>query len=311
MASASSPTFTYDTIAELIAHDDGSGALINRATQVRYAPGSTFKLVSLAAALDSGVTTLDTTIEAPASMDIGNAKVTNDHDADYGTISLQKALVVSSNTAFGQVGTKVGPDRLVSYAKGFGFETQLGQDFSSVSSVMPTPSEMTEWETAWAACGQPVGEHNSPAGPQSTVMQNAVIAAAIANGGIVENPYIVSKILSPEGATIASTGTKSLGQAISSDTADALKQAMLDVVTSGTGTAAQVPGVKVAGKTGTAQVGNSKINSLFVGFAPYDKPTIAISICVEGASNEDIEGLAAQLAGKVLRQALQAQSEGA
>ncbi|MDY2788098.1 MAG: FtsW/RodA/SpoVE family cell cycle protein [Atopobium sp.] len=311
LASASSPTFTYEKIGELIANDNGSGALLNRATQVRYAPGSIFKVVSLAAALDSGAATLDTTIEAPASMDIGNAKVTNDHDVDYGTISLQKALAVSSNTAFGQLGTKIGSDRLVSYAKSFGFETKLGQDFSSVSSVMPVPAEMTEWETAWAACGQPVGEHNSPAGPQSTVMQNAVIAAAIANGGIVQNPYLVSKILSPEGATTTSSTTKSLGQAISSGTAQSLKEAMLDVVTSGTGTAAQVSGVKVAGKTGTAQVGNNKINSLFIGFAPYDKPTIAISICVEGASNEDIEGLAAQLAGKVLTRALQAQSEGA
>ncbi len=142
---------------------------------------------------------------------------------------------------------------------------------------MPKPEEMTEWETAWAACGQPVGQHASPAGPQATVMQNAVMAAAIANGGIAMNPYVVGHVLSPEGATTHTTQPKSLGQAVSSATAQSVKEAMLAVVESGTGTAAGVPGVKVAGKTGTAEVSETVSNSLFVGFAPYDQPTLAIS----------------------------------
>lgn len=311
LGKASSPGFDYDDISSVIQNDDGSGALLDRTTQALYPPGSTFKVVTMAAALDSGTMTPSTEVDAPAETEIGGATVTNDHDADFGTVSLSRALAVSSNTAFGQVGTEVGPDRLVSYASAFGYGTSLGQDFSCQTSLMPVASEMTEWETAWAACGQPVGVHDSPAGPQATVMQNAVVAAAIANDGIVMDPYVVDHVLSPEGATVSSTQPRSLGQAVSSATAEELKESMLLVVEDGTGTAARVGGVRVAGKTGTAQISDDGvINSLYIGFAPYDEPTLAISICVEG-NGEDVEGLAAELAGQVMATSLAVQSEGA
>ncbi len=176
---------------------------------------------------------------------------------------------------------------------------------------MPDPSEMTEWETAWAAVGQPVGEHASPAGPQTTVMQNAVMAAAIANNGIVMNPYLVDHILSPEGVTASTTQPKSLGQAVSSTTAEQVKEAMLEVVENGTGAGAKVRGVKVAGKTGTAEVSSTVANSLFVGFAPYDQPTLAISVCIEGSESESVNGQAAIVAGQVLASCLNIQASGA
>lgn len=304
LAKASSPTYSYSQIQDIIAQGSNKGELLDRSTQSLYAPGSTFKAVTLAAALDSGLGTLDSTYEAPAKKMIGNAAVTNNHDADYGTISLQQALNVSSNTAFGQLGVDLGAQKLVSYANAFGFNTALGVDFKSVKSLMPNPQEMTEWETAWAACGQPVGEHQSPAGPQATVIQLATIAQAIANDGIVMNPYVVQSVLSPEGASVSTTQPHSLGQAISANSASQLKDAMLSVVEDGTGRAARVSGIKVAGKTGTAQVGNNSINSLFIGFAPFDKPTIAVALCIEGASGEDIEGLAAELASGVISSSL-------
>ena len=155
-----------------------------------------------------------------------------------------------------------------------------------------------------------MGQHESPAGPQTTVMQNAVVAQAIANGGVAMDPYVVSHVLSPEGVETSSTQPRSLGQAISADTAAQLKEAMLAVVESGTGTAARVSGTRVAGKTGTAEVENGNINSLFIGFAPYDEPTLVISVCVEGQGS-DVEGLAASLAGRVLAASLQAQASGA
>ena len=307
LACASSPTYSASDLASVMASGAGNGELINRGTSARYTPGSTFKVVTLAAALDSGTATLDSTYEAPATMEIGNASVTNMHETDYGTITLAEALTYSVNTVYGQVGVELGSDKLVSYATAFGYGSELGVDFSSYSSLMPDASEMTEWETAWAACGQPVGEHDSPAGPQTTVMQNAVVAAAIANGGMVMNPYVVDHVLSPEGTTTSTTSSQTLGQAISSETAEQVKAAMLDVVESGTGTGAQVSGVSVAGKTGTAETGTG-VNSLFIGFAPYDSPTLAISICIEDGGSE---GLAAQIAGSVLSQALYIQASGA
>ena len=310
LAKASAPTYSYDQIGDILSSGDSNGELVDRATSSLYTPGSTFKVVTLSAALDSGTATLDTEVDAPASIDIGGGQVTNVSGNEYGTITLRQALVVSANTAYGQIATQMGASTLVDYAKAFGYGTTLGQDFTTVASLMPDASEMTEWETAWAGAGQPVGEHESPAGPQTTVMQNAVIAAAIANNGTVMNPYVVDHVLSPEGVTVSTTKPKSLGQAISSEVAQQVKEAMLEVVQSGTGVAAQVSGARVAGKTGTAEVSGGQINSTFIGFAPYDSPTLAISVCVEGSDTDDVSGLAAQLAGQVLSKSLNIQASG-
>ncbi len=309
LAKASNPSFDYNNISSAMSTNDAG--LVDRTTQTLYTPGSTFKTVSLAAALDSGIATLDTSFTAPASIMIGGAKVTNINSESWSYLTLKKAYAYSANTVFGQLGTKIGAKNLVSYADAFGYGQKLGQDFSTVASLMPDPAQMTEWETAWAAVGQPVGQHTSPAGPQTTVMQNAVIAAAIANNGIVMNPYVVDHVLSPEGATTSTTKPKSLGQAISSQTASSIKEAMLDVVENGTGYGAKVSGVKVAGKTGTAEVSSTTSNSLFIGFAPYDQPTVAISVCIEGTSGEDMVGVAASVAGQVLSTCLNVQSSGA
>ena len=117
-------------------------------------------------------------------------------------------------------------------------------------------------------------------------------------------------MLSPEGTIVSSTSPKALGQPITPETASQVGEAMLGVVTNGTGTAAQVYDYLVAGKTGTAQVGSESINSLFIGYAPYDNPTLAISVCIEG-QGEDVQGVAAGVAGDVLGQCLNIQAYGA
>ena len=124
------------------------------------------------------------------------------------------------------------------------------------------------------------------------------------------SPYLVDHVLSPEGVTITTTKPRSLGQAVTAETAQQVKEAMLDVVQNGTGVAAQVYGARVAGKTGTAEVAGGQINSTFIGFAPYDNPTLAISICVEGSDDDNVSGLAARLAGQVLSKSLNAQAQG-
>ncbi len=307
LAKSSAPTYSYDDLAAAITGASGNGALVDRTTQALYAPGSTFKAVTLSAALNSGAFTLDSTFDAPASMDIGGAAVTNDGDREYGTLTLREAFAVSSNVAFGQLAVQEGAGELVKYAEAFGYDGSLGLDFSCIPSVMANPGDMGEWETAWAGCGQPVGEHASANGPQATVMQNAVVAAAIANGGVIMNPYVVDSVLSPEGTQISKTAPKSLGQAISADTAREVTDAMVSVVESGTGGAASLSGVTVAGKTGTAETG-SGINSLFIGFAPADKPTLAISVCIEGSNDAEARGVATSIAGKVIARTLQIQA---
>jgi peptidoglycan glycosyltransferase len=309
LAKASSPTYSNDQLSDIISTGTGS-QLVDRTTQALYSPGSSFKVITLSAALDTGVATLDDICDAESTITIGNGTVSNYGDYDYGTPTLKEALALSSNTVFGRLGVQVGASKLVAYADAFGYGTSIGQDFSTKASLMPLPSEMTDWETAWAACGQPVGQHASPAGPQTTVMQNAVVAQTIANDGIAMNPYVVDHILSPEGTTTSTTSPKSLGQVVSSTTANEVTQAMIGVVDHGTGTRAQVSGVTVAGKTGTAQVENGNINSFFIGFAPADNPTLVISVCIEGLGG-DVEGYAAGVAGEVLASALNTQALGA
>ena len=298
---------TYDNtnIDALLQSGGGEdGSMYDRAMDALYTPGSTFKVVTLSAALETGTASLTSTYQAPGSMDIGNAPVTNDANESYGTISLQQAFAVSSNVVFGQVANEVGASSLVQFANAFGYGQKLGQDLTTAASIMADPSLMTEWETAWAGAGQPVGMDHTP-GPQTTVMQNCVIAAAIANSGVVMDPFFVSQILAPDGTVVKTTQSRSLGQAVSSATADQVKQAMLAVVQSGTGTDAQIPGVKVAGKTGSAETGGTNVNSMFVGFAPYDSPTVAISVALEDYDKHDVE--AAKIAGIVLTAALAAQ----
>lgn len=311
LAKASAPTYSYDQLDDIMKSGGSGSQLLDRTTQALYSPGSTFKAVTLSAALDTGTTSLDTVYDAEPALTIGGAEVSNYGYNDYGTPTLKEAFALSSNTVFGQVGVQVGASNLVKYADAFGYGTNIGQDFNTLPSLMPDPSEMTEWETAWAACGQPVGQHASPAGPQVTVMQNAMVAQAVANGGVVMNPYVVDHVLSPEGAVISTTQPKSLGQAISADTASKVKEAMLGVVDHGTGVRAKVQGVQVAGKTGTAQIEDGKINSFFIGFAPYDNPTLVISVVIEGEDGTDVEGYAAGVAGQVLASCLNIQALGA
>lgn len=308
LAWASAPTFDNTNIQAAIEAANASGgadtSMYDRATLALYTPGSTFKVLTLASALENGLATLDTTYDSPGRMEIGGADVVSIGERGHGKISLAKAFALSSNTVFGQVADGLGAEKLVATARAFGYGQQLGLDFTTAASVMPNPEEMTEWELAWAGAGQPVGQGHTP-GPQATVMQNALMAATIANNGIAMNPYVVSQILAPDGTVLKTTRGHSLGQAVGSGTAEQVKQAMLDVVQNGTGSAAAIAGVKVAGKTGTAETNNANANSTFVGFAPYDTPTVAIAVVIE--QNAKGAESAAAVGGQVLRAALATQ----
>ena len=308
LAWASAPAYDNTDIAAAMEAANASGgadtSMFDRATQALYSPGSTFKTVTLSSALENGVAALSSTYSSPGRMEIGGADVVSVNEQGHGTITLDRAFAVSSNTVFGQVAEQLGADRLVATAQAFGYGQNLGIDFSTAASIMPDPADMSTWELAWAGAGQPVGQGHTP-GPQTTVMQNAVIAAAIANNGIAMNPYVVGQILAPDGTVIKTTRERSLGQAVSSGTAEQVKEAMLDVVQNGSGSAAGIAGVKVAGKTGTAETNSATPNSTFIGFAPYDTPTLAVSLVLEETTEN--EATAAAVAGQVLRAALAAQ----
>jgi peptidoglycan glycosyltransferase len=291
LALASAPTYNANEAQNLLAAsgDDGTGigggesTLFNRASQGLYAPGSSFKTVTLASALTQGVITLDTPFDSPGSIEIGNAEVTNFDGYSYGTISLLKGFEVSSNTVFAQVADGVGAEQLCAAANRFGFNQELKTDFEVVTSLMPDPAEMTQWETAWAGVGQPVGEHKSPAGPQATVLQMALVGAAIANNGTIMKPHVLDKVISARGTTLQTATAEPFSEAVSPSVAGRVQEAMDGVVREGTGTAAQINGYTVRGKTGTAETNNSRDNSWFIGYVEVAGHTVVVAIVIEEA----------------------------
>ena len=318
LAMASSPTYDASQFAELLqaaaegnAADDS--AMLNRATLALYAPGSTFKMVSLATALQDGVATPDSVYNSPGTMDIGNAPVTNFDSIDYGQITLRRATELSSNTVFGQLGVEMGAERLVKGAEAFEFNSSIDFQLPLYTSLMPDPADMTTWETAWAAAGEPVGEnetdnHPSPAGPQATVLEMALVGAGIANEGTIMKPYLVDGIYGANGARSFTASPTKLTEAISPETAATVTDILKGVVTSGTGTLAAVSGVEVAGKTGTAEKDTGD-DSWFVGFAPADNPQVVVAIVIEKfeANGQGRENSGAAKAQNVLNTALQVQ----
>lgn len=282
--------------------------LLDRARQTLLAPGSTFKAVTLTGAYAHETAKPTSTYSAPGSMDIGGAPVTNFEESSYAEVDLKTATAKSINTVFGQVSVELGATALVAQAKQFGFNRDIPFELPIRRSLMPDPDEMTEWETAWAGIGQPVGEHTSPAGPQATAFQMALVAAGIGNGGTLMQPYLVDRIEAAGGSTEAVGSTKPTKwlSVCDKDTAAMVTDALVEVVNSGSGARAKIPGVRVAGKTGTAEVGKNKpTNAWFIAFAPADNPTVAMAILIEGGG---LGGrIAAPAARPILEEALRSQ----
>ena len=305
LALASSPSYNASDIESILSSGSDSSALYNRATQALYSPGSTFKMVSLTTALENNVATESSVFSSPGEMTIGNGKVNNFGNYSYGEITLARATELSSNTVYGQLGTQIGSDRLVEGSEKFGFNQDVSFDIPLVKSLMPDPNEMTEWETAWATAGEPVGQHASPAGPQATVLQMALVGCVIANDGVMEQPYLVDSIYNADGECSFTARPSSLMTATPSSIAKRVRTVLEGVVNSGTGTAAAVQGVQIAGKTGTSETGKEYDDSWFVGMGPSENCKVVVAIALEqGAS---LDGGAASRAQNVLETALKTQ----
>jgi peptidoglycan glycosyltransferase len=308
LASASTPDYDPNTVQAQWddLSSDADAPLLDRSRQSLRAPGSTFKIVTLTGALADGTATLKSTYPGPARLEIGGAPVTNYGGSGYGATDLRSATMRSINTVFAQLAVEMGPEQLVQQSERFGFNRDPGYELPARQSLMPDPAEMTTWETAWAGVGQPVGEHESPPGPQATVMQMALVAAGIANDGIVMQPHVISEVTDETGDTVLRTRQRRLSVAVDAETAERVTSAMVDTVRAGSGTRAQVAGVSVAGKTGTAEIGRDRpTDAWFIAFAPAEDPVVAIALLIEegGVGGQ----VAAPLVKPVLEVALKAQ----
>jgi peptidoglycan glycosyltransferase len=281
-----------------------SQPMLNRALRETYPPGSTFKVVTSAAALESGRYSPDTEVLNDAELDLPLTDATlpnyNGQPCNpSGRATLTDALKYSCNAAFGQVGMDLGDDALRAQAEKFGFNEAFEVPMRSVPSRFP--EELDEPQTAQAAIGQ--------FDVRATPLQMAMVVAAVANRGVLMQPYLVQEVRAPDLSVLDSTAPRELGTAVSPQTAASLAQMMTEVVDSGTGTNAQIPGVKVAGKTGTAQQGEGrKPHAWFVSFAPSDtEAKVAVAVVLEeGGDAPEVSGnqLAAPIANAVMRAVL-------
>ncbi len=262
--------------------------LYDRATQGQYPPGSTFKVVTAAAGLNSGKITPETTIDAPGTLEVEGTPLQNDYDEDFGPISLDTALTDSVNTWFGQLGQQLGNDTLFEYMERFGFNStpaiDLPPDEVSKSGVYEE-EELLGAEDPVDLARLAIGQERLAVTP----LQMAEVAAAVANGGRLMKPQIWNRVVDPDGRVVKRLEPSQYSQPITAKTAEELTTAMEGVVNEGTGTNAAIPGVPVAGKTGTAETpgnkacggGSAENQAWFIGFAPANDPKIAIAATVE------------------------------
>ena len=280
-------------------------SLVNRATQAFYAPGSTFKVVTAAAALDTGLYTPNSVINGKSPLTVSGVPLQNDGNQSWGPQTLTTAMTYSINTIFAQVAEHVGRPTMADYMKRFGFFSKPPLDyppaqlrssdvFSDTGKVLPPASP--DWDVGRIGIGE--------GGVTVTPLQMAMVAAAVANGGKLMTPHLVDRVVNSDGVTVQTISPSVYNQVMKPSTARELTDMMTKVVEEGTGTGVQLGGISVAGKTGTASIGRPGSNLTqpsFMAFAPAQHPTVAIDVFVDESQGGFGGTVAAPIAKAVLQ----------
>jgi penicillin-binding protein A len=269
-------------------HPDATGpgvSTFNRSTQAGYPPGSTFKVVTATAAIDSGQYSPGSTVNGNSPVTISGVPLSNDYNQSFGPIDLTKALTYSVNTVWAQVAEHLGRGTMTKYMKRFGFYSKPPLDY---------PPDEINASRPYSPSGRPylpgspredIGRIGiGQGGLEVTPLQMAMVAAAVANRGTLMRPHFTDRIVDQDGRTVERINPSVMSHVMKPSTAAQVTQMMTKVVEEGTGTAVQLTGVSVAGKTGTASVGIAGANITqpwFIAFAPVDHPRVAIAVTVE------------------------------
>ena len=302
------PKVVRDSWDELNA--DPEKPLLSRASDELFPPGSTFKLVTASAALENGFGP-ESLWPNPNELDLPLTDATIENFGGStcsggSQITLADALRQSCNVVFGAVGLELGAERLAEQARAYGFTAEAGEDLVPfdipwTSGVFPAPETFEGRDPAVAISA--IGQQDVSANP----LQMALVGAAIANEGVEMQPRLVTEARDPSGRVIAEFGPREFSRPLSAENAAALTQMMVGVVEAGTGTAAQIPGVSVAGKTGTAQHGDEEDpHAWFVCFAPAEAPRIAVAVIVLDGGSLGSEATGGQVAAPIARAVLEA-----
>lgn len=274
---------------------DPESPLLNRAVQGLYPPGSAFKVLIAAAGIDSGLVTPETSYDCKGVRAVGKDEIRDFNNAVHGPLTLAQALVVSCNYTFSGLGLQLGKDRFFRYANRF----RLGDPLAVLGIPFNTgrlPAKLGLPADYLAEIG--IGQGNLLVTP----LEMALVAGTVANGGTMMEPYLVKEVRTASGRVVESFPPRRRARPISSSTSLALREMMEAVVREGTGRGAQVAGVRVAGKTGTADNPHGRPHAWFIGFAPADAPRVALAVVVENAGTGG--GVAAPIAARVFEAAL-------
>ena len=302
------PDVVRDSWDELNA--DPEKPLLSRSSDELFPPGSTFKLVTASAALENGFGP-ESLWPNPNELDLPLTDATIENFGGStcsggSQITLADALRQSCNVVFGAVGLELGADKLAAQARAYGFTAEAGEDLVPfdipwTSGVFPAPETFEGRDPAVAISA--IGQQDVAANP----LQMALVAGAIANDGVEMQPRLVTEARDPSGRVIAEFQPQEFSQPLSPENSAALTQMMVGVVEAGTGTAAQIPGVTVAGKTGTAQHGEGENpHAWFVCFAPAEAPRIAVAVIVLDGGSLGSEATGGQVAAPIARAVLEA-----
>jgi penicillin-binding protein A len=302
------PKVVRDSWDELNA--DPEKPLLSRASDELFPPGSTFKLVTASAALENGFGP-ESLWPNPNELDLPLTDATIENFGGStcsggSQITLADALRQSCNVVFGAVGLELGADKLAEQARAYGFTAEAGEDLVPfdipwTSGVFPAPETFEGRDPAVAISA--IGQQDVAANP----LQMALVAAAIANDGVEMQPRLVTEARDPSGRVIAEFQPREFARPLSPENAAALTRMMVGVVEGGTGTTAQIPGVTVAGKTGTAQHGDGEDpHAWFVCFAPAEAPRIAVAVIVLDGGSLGSEATGGQVAAPIARAVLEA-----
>lgn len=279
--------------------DRQNSPLVDRVAGSTYPPGSTFKVVAAAAALDSGVMTTTSTVDGSSPQTFASKPLQNEHNQSYGPTTLEQALTFSVNTAFGNIGVKLGHERLNDYMRRFGFFTKPPLDLPPgemfASGLRNARGDLLPDDANIDLARTVIGQERLAVTP----LQMAEVAATIANDGVRVEPRLADRFRDDYGRTTLRVRTKRAARVVKAETAREINRMMRRVVEEGTGTAANVGDLRMAGKTGTAEVPGGN-QAWFIGFAPYDRPRWAVAVTIE--KTDSFGGVvAAPIAASVLQ----------
>ncbi|HWF71724.1 MAG TPA: penicillin-binding protein 2, partial [Solirubrobacteraceae bacterium] len=301
---ASLPTYNDNTINTPCALP--SCSQLNDATQAQDVPGSTFKIVTAVAGIDSGKFTPNSVITGNSPLLVSGQPLQNDGNTSWGPQTLTVALTNSINTIFAQVAQQVGRATMTTYMKRFGFYSKPPIDLppAELNASAPYPSGSSH-PFAPGSPNEDIGRIGiGQGGLLVTPMQMAMVASAVANGGRLMAPHLTDRVVNPDGQTVLQIKPALYSQVMKPSTAAAVSQMMRNVVEEGTGQAANLGGLTVAGKTGTASIGNTGSNLTepwFVGFAPVENPKIVVAVTIDRTQGQFGGTVAAPIAASIMK----------